>query len=105
MNKPFLIRHTQRGQPQKTPFFFKGKKPMAHPFAAREAHEQAISIAQVNHLPIVADFAQQLGLVATVNQLVPSEMNIELRVVALAMVLDTLSGRSSLSQCARVSRS
>jgi transposase len=69
---------------------------MAYPFAAREAHEQAISIAQVNHLPIVADFARQLGLVATVNQLVPSEMNIEPGVVVLAMVLDTLSGRSPL---------
>jgi transposase len=66
---------------------------MAHPFAA---HKPAISIAQVNHLPIVADFARQLGLVESVNQLVPSEMNVQPGVVVLAMVLDTLSGRSPL---------
>jgi len=69
---------------------------MAHAFAAHEAQEQAISIAQVNHLPIVADFARQLGLVEIVNQLVPSEMNVEPGAIVLAMVLDTLSGRSPL---------
>ena len=69
---------------------------MAHPFAAHELHKQAISIAQVNHLPIIADFTRQLGLVERVNQLVPSEMNVEPGVVVLAMVLDTLSGRSPL---------
>jgi transposase len=69
---------------------------MAHPFSARETHKPAISIAQVNHLPIVADFARQLGLVESVNQLVSSEMNVEPGVVVLAMVLDTLSGRSPL---------
>lgn len=70
---------------------------MAHPFASpRQAHAQSIHIAQVNHLPIVADFARRLGLVDIVNRLVPVEMEVEPGIIVLAMVLDTLSGRSPL---------
>ena len=36
---------------------------MAHPFtSSSQVHAQTIHIAQVNHLPIVADFARRLGL-------------------------------------------
>jgi transposase len=70
---------------------------MAHPFASpNPVHAQAIHIAQVNHLPIVADFARRLGLVEKVNQLVPVQMEVEPGLIVLAMVLDTLSGRSPL---------
>ncbi len=70
---------------------------MAYPFAASiEAHKQTISVAQVNHLPIVAEFARRLGLVEIVNRLVPVEMGVEPGVIVLGMVLDTLSGRSPL---------
>jgi transposase len=70
---------------------------MAHPFATPiDAHTQAISVAQVNHLPIVADFARRLGLVDIVNRLVPVGMDVEPGMIVLGMVLDTLSGRSPL---------
>lgn len=70
---------------------------MAHPFASPHSiHAQAVHIAQVNHLPIVADFARRLGLVDIVNRLVPVQMQVEPGLIVLAMVLDTLSGRSSL---------
>lgn len=70
---------------------------MAHPFtSSSQLHAQAIHIAQVNHLPMVADFARRLGLVDIVNRLVPVEMEVEPGIIVLAMVLDTLSGRSPL---------
>lgn len=70
---------------------------MAHPFASPlEAHEHTIHVAQVNHLPIVADFARRLGVVDIVNRLVPVEMEVEPGIIVLGMVLDTLSGRSPL---------
>jgi hypothetical protein len=70
---------------------------MAVPFGAQGAstpHE--ISAAQVNHLPIVAHFARRPGLVAIVNRLVPTQMEVEPGVIVLGLVLDTLSGRSPL---------
>jgi len=70
---------------------------MAEPFGARGASPpQEISVAQVNHLPIVAHFARRLGLVEIVNELVPTQMEVEPGVIALGLVLDTLSGRSPL---------
>jgi len=70
---------------------------MAHPFASpRQTDDPRIQVAQVNHLPIVADFARRLGLVDIVNQLVPVEMAVEPGIIVLGMVLDTLSGRSPL---------
>ncbi len=70
---------------------------MAHPFASpNRVQAQTLQIAQVNHLPIVADFARRLGLVDIVNRLVPVEMEVEPGIIVLGMVLDTLSGRSPL---------
>lgn len=70
---------------------------MAYPFAASSnSHESPVAVAQVNHLPIVADFARRLGLVEIVNRLVPVDMAVEPGVIVLGMVLDTLSGRSPL---------
>ena len=70
---------------------------MAHPFASSiEERKQPIAVAQVNHLPIVAEFARSLGLVEIVNRLVPVEMEVEPGVMVLGLVLDTLSGRSPL---------
>jgi hypothetical protein len=70
---------------------------MAYPFAASSnSHEPPVAVAQVNHLPIVADFARRLGLVEIVNRLVPVDMAVEPGVIVLGMVLDTLSGRSPL---------
>jgi hypothetical protein len=49
---------------------------------------------QVHHLPIVQAYANKIGLVEVVNQLVPTEMEVDPGTVVLGMVLDTLSGRS-----------
>jgi transposase len=51
---------------------------------------------RVDHLPIVREYAEKIGLVEVINRLVPSEMDLKPGVVILAMVLDTLSGRSPL---------
>ena len=70
---------------------------MAVPFGPKRASTaQDISAAQLNHLPIVAHFARRLGLVEIVNRLVPTQMEVEPGVIALGLVLDTLSGRSPL---------
>lgn len=70
---------------------------MAEPFrGARTTTAQDISAAQVNHLPIVAHFARRLGLVQIINRLVPTQMEVEPGLIALGLVLDTLSGRSPL---------
>ena len=55
-----------------------------------------ISAARVNHLPIIGSYARRLKLVEIVNQLVPTQMQVEPGVIVLGMVLDTLSGRSPL---------
>ncbi len=70
---------------------------MADPFEPKTlVTAQKITAAQVNHLPIVANYARRLGLVEKVNGLVPVEMEVEPGVIVLGMVLDTLSGRSPL---------
>ena len=48
----------------------------------------------VQHLPIVKAYADKIGLVETINQLVPTEMAIDPGTIVLGMILDTLSGRS-----------
>ncbi len=70
---------------------------MAVPFIQRVNNQRrAISAAQIDHLPIVAHYARQLGLVEIINRLVPVEMNVEPGIIVLGLVLDTLSGRSPL---------
>jgi transposase len=49
-----------------------------------------------NHLPIAAAYCKRLSLVDTINELVPSQMEISPGLVVQAMVLDTLSGRTPL---------
>jgi transposase len=51
---------------------------------------------QVHHLPIVKAYADKLGLVEVINQLVPTEMGVDPGTMVLGLVLDTLSGRSPL---------
>jgi len=60
--------------------------------------EPETEIYQVTHLPVVKAYADRLGLVAVINQLVPTEMEIDAGTVVLGLVLDTLSGRSPLYQ-------
>jgi transposase len=51
---------------------------------------------QVQHLPIVKAYADKIGLVEVINQLVPTEMAVDPGTMVLGMILDTLSGRSPL---------
>jgi transposase len=51
---------------------------------------------QVQHLPIVKAYADKIGVVEGINQLVPTEMAIDPGTIVLGMILDTLSGRSPL---------
>src|SRR5262250_1050792 len=50
----------------------------------------------VQHLPIVKAYADKIGLVEVINQVVPTEMTIDPGTLVLGMILDTLSGRSPL---------
>src|SRR5438874_3201930 len=51
---------------------------------------------QVQHLPIVKAYADKIGLVEVINQVVPTEMDVDPGTLVLGMILDTLSGRSPL---------
>src|SRR5262249_16782439 len=55
-----------------------------------------IEVYPVHHLPILKAYADQLGLVSLINHYVPTEMEVDAGTVVLALVLDTLSGRSPL---------
>ncbi len=67
---------------------------MAVPFERQVSNpSQAITAAQVDHLPIIAHYLRSLGLVEIVNGLVPVEMVVELGIIVLGLVLDTLTCR------------
>ena len=51
---------------------------------------------QVQHLPIVKAYADKIGLVEAINEVVPTEMAVDAGTIVLGMILDTLSGRSPL---------
>ena len=51
---------------------------------------------QVQHLPIVKAYADKIGLVEVINQLVPTEMMVDPGTLVLGLVFDTFSGRSPL---------
>jgi transposase len=51
---------------------------------------------QVQHLPIVKAYADKIGVVEVINQVVSTEMAIDPGTIVLGMILDTLSGRSPL---------
>src|SRR5499433_2288065 len=51
---------------------------------------------QVQHLPIVKAYADKIGLVEAINEVVPTEMGVDPGTIVLGMILDTLSGRSPL---------
>jgi transposase len=57
-------------------------------------------ITRVDHLPIVATFCRRISLVETINRMVPTQMDVDVGTIVLAMVLDTLSGRSPLYRLA-----
>jgi len=64
--------------------------------SAMSAIPQEIEAYQVHHLPIVKAYADKIGVVEVINQLVPTEMDIDPGTIVLGMILDTLRGRSPL---------
>ena len=50
----------------------------------------------VQHLPIVKAYADKIGVVQVIHQLMPTEMAVDPGTVVLGMILDTLRGRSPL---------
>jgi len=56
----------------------------------------SLTLTEARHLPIVKHFAQRLNLVETIDRMVGSQMQISPGLMVLAMVLDTLSGRTPL---------
>src|SRR2546422_1312213 len=56
----------------------------------------------VQHLPIVKAYADKMGLVEVIHQVVPTEMAIDPGTIVLGMILDSLSGRSPLSRLEEV---
>lgn len=55
-----------------------------------------LTITDVKFLPIVKEYARRINLIETVNHVVGTQMELQPGPVVLAMVLDTLSGRSPL---------
>ena len=55
-----------------------------------------LTFSEVGHLPIVKAFAQKIKLVETFDAMVNSQMDLSAGTCVLAMVLDTLSGRTPL---------
>jgi transposase len=61
-----------------------------------QALPSAIEVYPVHHLPIIKAYADRLGLVSLINHYVPTAMEVDAGTVVLALVLDTLSGRTPL---------
>src|SRR5215470_14119877 len=54
----------------------------------------------VQHLPSVKAYADKIGVVEVINQVVPTAMGVDPGTIVLGMILDTLSGRSPLYRLA-----
>ena len=57
---------------------------------------EGLSYCDVRYLPIVKHFAKKINLVDTLDTMVSSQMDLSPGIAVLAMVLDTLSGRTPL---------
>ena len=57
---------------------------------------EQMTFTEVRHLPIIKQYAKRLKLVETINALVDTKMELSPGIAILAMVLDTLSGRTPL---------
>jgi hypothetical protein len=55
-----------------------------------------VRIMVVDHLPVAAAFCRRIGLIQTVDRVVPTGMDVSVGTIVQGMVLDTLSGRSPL---------
>ena len=57
-------------------------------------------VTRIDQLSIVAAFCRRIGLMETINPIVPTEMDVDAGTIVQAMVIDTLSGRSPLYRLA-----
>ena len=57
---------------------------------------EGLQVRRLDHLGVVAAFCRRIGLVESINMIIPGNMAVDLGTMTLAMVLDTLSGRSPL---------
>lgn len=57
---------------------------------------EGLSYSDVKYLPIIKHFAKKINLVGTIDTMVKSQMELSPGIAVLAMVLDTLSGRTPL---------
>ena len=57
---------------------------------------EGLSYSDVKYLPIIKHFAKKINLVDTIDTMVKSQMELSPGIAVLAMVLDTLSGRTPL---------
>ncbi len=71
-------------------------QPIGAELSIDRASDLDIDAQQVDHLLIMKSFADDLGLVETVNRLAPTQMSVKPGTIVLGLVLDTLSGRSPL---------
>ena len=62
----------------------------------KQIEREKIAAYVVGHLPIVKAYAIKIGLVDIINELVPSQMDVDPGTIFLGMVMDTLSGRTPL---------
>jgi transposase len=53
-------------------------------------------ITDARHMPIVKHYAGKIGVVSTIDRMVDTQMELSPGIAILAMVLDTLSGRTPL---------
>lgn len=61
---------------------------------------EKIQMSRADHLPVIAAFCRRIGLIDTINRIVPTEMDVSVGVILQGMILDTLSGRSPLYRLA-----
>ena len=66
----------------------------------KKLNTDQMTFTDVRHLPIVKQYARRINLVEIINQLVGSQMDLSPGMAILAMVLDTLSGRTPLYRLA-----
>ncbi len=57
---------------------------------------EGLEASNVSYLPIVAAYARELGVVEEINRLCARSEGVDAGKVCLALVLDTLTGRSPL---------
>ena len=55
-----------------------------------------LTFTEAGHLPIIKEYAKRINLVDTLDKMVNSQMELKPGLAVLAMVIDTLSGRSPL---------